>query len=88
MLLKNKKCRNLWSGRRHRRCRRRGLRARRGEGFLGRSRYRKIDALAKEIRAAGGVIETAEVDALDDQAVANAVADQAVANLTCGAVVH
>ena len=65
-----------------------GLRARRGEGFLGRSRIARSDALAKEIRAAGGVIETAEVDALDDQAVANAVADQAVANLTCGAVVH
>ena len=86
LLLENKNA--VWSGRRHRRCHRPGLRARRGEGFLGRSRYRKIDALAKEIRAAGGVIETAEVDALDDQAVANAVADQAVANLTCGAVVH
>jgi 3-oxoacyl-[acyl-carrier protein] reductase len=40
----------------------------------------KIDALAKEIPVAGGVVETAEVDALDDQAVekhASAVADQA-----------
>jgi hypothetical protein len=31
--------------------------------------YAKIDALAKEIRAARGVVQTAEVDAFDDQAV-------------------
>jgi 3-oxoacyl-[acyl-carrier protein] reductase len=33
--------------------------------FLAGRTIAKIDALAKEIRAAGGVVETAEVDALE-----------------------
>jgi NADP-dependent 3-hydroxy acid dehydrogenase YdfG len=48
--------------------------------FLAGRTIAKIDALAKEIRAAGGVVQTAEVDALDDQAVekyASAVVEQA-----------
>lgn len=47
--------------------------------FLAGRTLAKLDAVAKDISAAGGVVETAQVDALDERAVdehANAVAEK------------
>jgi len=55
-------------------------RARGAKVFLAGRTLAKLDAVAKEISAAGGAAETAQVDALDEQAVekhADAVAQKA-----------
>jgi len=45
--------------------------------FLAGRTLAKLDAVAEEITAAGGVVETAQVDALDEQAVENHAAEVA-----------
>jgi 3-oxoacyl-[acyl-carrier protein] reductase len=55
--------------------------------LAGRTRA-KLEKVAEEIRAAGGVAETAEVDALDERAVdAHADAVAATVNISAGALI-
>jgi NADP-dependent 3-hydroxy acid dehydrogenase YdfG len=51
--------------------------------FLAGRTLAKLDAMAREISAAGGRAETAELDALDERGAMTG----AIANLTCGPLV-